>query len=184
MNKWLRSLGASAQMFRRPRSLVVTSALLAIQVALGLVASISIGPNIRISFGYLALATTGALFGPVPALTSGALADVLLFLVRPTGPYFPGFTLSGLLGGLIYGSVLYDRDIKLWHVLLSKLLIDVLVNLLLNTLWLDMLYGKAFFVILPARALKNLAQYPVDVLLLYPLLKFVKRLQSRGQIPA
>ena len=82
------------------------------------------------------------------------------------------------MSGAIYGAMLYDREVSLKRVLLTKLLIDVICNLLLNTLWLNLLYGKAFFAILPARALKNLLQYPVDVILLYPLLKLARRVYA------
>ena len=157
------------------RALVTAAMLLAVQVLLGLVAAIPLGPSIRISFGYLALSTTGALLGPAASMINGALADVLGAIIHPIGPYFPGFTLTGLVSGAIYGAMLYDREITLKRVLLTKLLIDVVCNLLLNTLWINLLYGKAIFAILPARLLKNALQYPVDVLLLYPLLKLARR---------
>lgn len=170
-NAFIRSLRG----MKTVRILATVAMLLAVQVILGLVAAIPLGNSIRISFGGLALSVTGALFGPVPAAINGALADILGSLIHPIGPYFPGFTLTGLLNGLIYGFVLYERRPTLKRVLLAKLLIDVICNLLLNTLWLDLLYGKAFFAILPARFLKNLLQYPVDVLMLYPILGLAEK---------
>ena len=142
-------------------------------------AGIQVGNSVRISFGYLATAANAVLLGPVPAALGAMITDLLVFLIKPTGPFFPGFTLSAGLGGLIYGLVLYKREVKLWRVLLAKLLIDVLVNILLNTLWVKMLYGNAFFALLPARALKNLIQYPVDVLLLYPIMRWCVSLKPR-----
>ncbi len=55
-------------------------------------------------------------------------------------------------------------------------------NLALNTVWIHMLYGKAFMALLPGRALKNLLQYPVDVLLLYPVMKKVIPMARRQGI--
>lgn len=169
----------SAQEIKKTRSLVIIAMLLAMQVILGTLAAIPVGPTIRISFGYLALSSTGALFGPVASAINGALADIIGFLIHPTGAYFPGFTITGIVSGLIYGFGLFRREPTLIRVLIVKLLIDVICNLLLNTLWLNMLYGKAFWVLLPSRVLKNLAQYPVDVLLLYPLLKLVRRIEAK-----
>lgn len=157
------------------KRLVIAAMLLAMQVLLSFI-SIPIGDMLRVSFGYIALATTGMLLGPVTAAASGALADVLGYLVKPTGPYFIGFTITGLVGGVIYGLMLYNRRPSVKRILLTKLLIDVVCNLFLNTLWLNLLYGKAFFAVLPARVLKNLCQYPVDVLLLYPLLTRIDKL--------
>ena len=177
LSRALRGAGArvlsSGRRLRSTRDLSVAGMLLAVQVILGQIAAIPIGPTIRVSFGYLALSMAGALLGPVPAAVNGALADVVGFLIRPTGPYFPGFTVTGLVSGMIYGLALYERPMTVWRVLLTKLVIDLVCNLLLNTLWLNMLYGKAFFVLLPGRALKNLIQYPVDAALLYPFLSRV-----------
>ena len=169
----------SARELKRVQGLVMAGMLLAVQVVLGLVASIPVGPSIRISFGYLALSSAGALLGPAVAPTNCALSDVIVFLIRPTGPYFPGFTVTGLVSGLIYGLMLYRRDVTLPRLLVTKLLIDLICNLLLNTIWIHMLYGKALFALLPSRALKNLAQYPVDVLLMYPVMKKVIPLVRR-----
>lgn len=167
----------SASALKKTKTLVRCALLLAAQTVLGLVAAIWIGPTIRISFGYLVAAATAMLFGPVPAMINSGLADLFVYILQPAGPYFPGFTLSAMLSGLIYGFFLYNRDkTKLSQVLGAKLVIDILINLLLNTLWLNILYGDkyAFFVTLPSRALKNLVQYPVDVALLFPLLVWLK----------
>ncbi len=161
----------SAREWKRVRSLTMAAMLLAAQVVLGRIAAIPLGPDIRISFGYFALSLAGALLGPAVAPVNGALADVIGYLIKMDGAYFPGFTITGLVSGLIYGAALYRREITLRRVLVTKLIVDVFCNLLLNTLWLHMLYGKAFFALLPARALKNLLQYPVDAALLYPVLK-------------
>ena len=164
----------SARLFKSGalRPLVISAMLLALQVVLGFF-SISIGEYIRISFGYIALAAAGAILGPVAAPVNGALADILGFLIKPTGPYFPGFTITGLVNGLIYGVMFYQDEVSLKRILVTKLVADVVCNLILNTLWVNMLYGKAFFVLLPPRLIKNLAQYPIDVLILWPLMRRV-----------
>lgn len=165
----------SASHIKNTRSLVKCAMLLAIQVVLNATVSIYVTQNIRISFGFLVVASTAAMFGPVPAMLNAAAADVIGVIIKPAGPYFPGFTLSAILGALIYGVAFYGRDIKVSTVLIAKLAVDVLVNLALNSLWLQMLYGTAFFAALPARAVKNLLQYPIDVALLFPVLLAVRR---------
>ncbi|MBR2571141.1 MAG: folate family ECF transporter S component [Clostridia bacterium] len=171
----------SARGLKKTRVLVTAALLLAVQVALGLVASIPIGSTIRISFGYLALAVTGYLFGPVPAMLNGALSDILLTLLKPSGAYFIGFTVTGLLQGMIYGLFLFKTDLTLPRVLIAKVLINFLLNGLLNTFWLQcmvwlgLMAEGTFWVSLPWRLLKNLAQYPIDILLLWPLLLYVRK---------
>ena len=46
------------------------------------------------------------LFGPGVGGAVGALSDILGYAVRPTGPYFPGFTVTAALSGVIFGLLL------------------------------------------------------------------------------
>lgn len=153
--------------------------LLGMEIALNLAVSIPIGQMIRVSFGYLCVAATALLCGPFPAMASAALGDVIGHFIKPMGAFFPGFTLSAMIGGLVYGFAFYERPVTAARAALSKAVIDLIVNLALNTLWLQILYGKAFWAILPGRALKNLAQYPVDVLLLYVWLRWLDGQKAR-----
>ena len=120
---WLRSLGE----FKRLNVVVFCGMMCALAMVLNMVASISVGPYIRIGF-------SGGIFG-------GAL-DVIKYLIKPEGAFFPGFTISAVLGGMIYGAFLYKKKVTVPRVFAAQLLVKVFVNILLNTLWLNMLYGK------------------------------------------
>lgn len=164
---------------RDTRRLILCAMLIALQTALGILVSIPLGPSIRVTFGYIVVAISAVLLGPAPAAIGAMASDLLAFLLHPTGPFFPGFTLSAGLGGLTYGLMLYRRECTLWRVLAAKLIIDLLVNVVLNTLWLKILYGNAFFALLPSRLLKNVIQYPVDVLLLYPIVRWAGAMKTK-----
>ena len=97
--------------------------------------------------------------------------DILKYIVNPTGAFFPGFTLNAVLGGVIYGCSYYRNSITLVRVLATKLVVILICNVLLNTLWLSMLYGQAFAVLLPARLMKNLIMWPVDSMIFYTIAK-------------
>ena len=101
----------------------------------------------------------------------GALADILKYMVNPTGPFFPGFTISGFFGGLIYGMVLYKKPLSIKRIIIANTLVTVLVNLLLNTYWLTLLYGNAYMALLPARIVKQLIMLPIEVILFYAVAK-------------
>lgn len=58
----------------------------------------------------------------------------------------------------------------------------VVVNIGLNTLWLSMLYGQAFHVLLPARALKQLVMVPVETALFYAVVVVLQRAGVFGAI--
>lgn len=96
----------SAREFKNLRSVVCMAMLLALRVVLS-VYSLTLTPTLRISVSFLAEVVVAYLFGPVPALTVGAFGDILQFFIKPTGPYFWGWTLSAGLAGLVYGVFLY-----------------------------------------------------------------------------
>jgi ECF transporter S component (folate family) len=156
------SFAQSAKELKKTRSLAVAAMLLAIAVVLGFF-SVQLTESIRISFTFLANELTGMLFGPVVGMLEGGLADIVNYMIKPTGPFFPGFTISGILGGLIYGMFLYKKPLTLRRIILTNSLVTVFVNMLLNTYWLTLLYGNAYLVILPARIVKELILLPINV---------------------
>ena len=110
---------------------------------------------------------TALLFGPVVGGLMGGITDILKFLVKPTGPFFFGFTLNAIFGGVIYGAILYHSPISFKRILAAKAVVAVFVNLLLGTFWLDMMYGQGFIALLPARALKQLFTVPIESIIFF-----------------
>lgn len=125
-------------------------------------------PIVRISFGFLPSAMIGMLFGPLAAGVAGALADLAgTFLFGSGGLFFPGFTLSAFLGGLIYGVFLYKKPKSLLRISLAVIVITVVVNLGLNTLWVYILTEQAVVAFFPARLVQNLVLAPIRIAVIY-----------------
>ena len=139
----------------------------ALAVVLGLVASIDIGPYVRIGFSGIPNRIVDFLFGPIVGGIFGGIMDVLKYMVKPNGPFFIGFTIDAILGGVIYGCFLYKKPLKWWRVLIPEILVKVFINCGLNTLWISMLYGKGFMALLPGRILKNAIMLPIDTVILF-----------------
>ena len=174
MQKFKKLFTDSLHELKEVKALAMTAMLLAIAVVLGFY-SLQITDYIKIGFAFLADELTGMMFGPVAGGLMGALADLVKYIVRPTGPFFPGFTISGLAGGLIYGMVLYKRPLSLRRVILANGLVTLIVNVCMNTYWLVLLYGSAFFAILPARIVKEAIMFPITVILFYTVAKVLSR---------
>lgn len=165
---------SAAELTRLP-SLVAAALLMALGLALSSV-RIDITPTLRISFAFLANAMIGMLFGPVVSMLTGGIGDILGFLIHPSGPYFPGITITAVLSGLLYGVFLYHSNARLSHVIAAKTSVTLLSNILLNTFWTSILYGKAFMAILPLRITKNLVMLPIEIVMLFVLGKTVQKI--------
>ncbi len=167
---------SSLRELRSPRTVAFCGLMCAASVVLGAVATINLGPYLKIGLSGLPNQVVDFLFGPaVGAFFSGAL-EVIKFALRPDGPYFPGFTLSAMAAGVIYGALLYRRPVSVARVAVAHAIVKLLVNMGLNTLWLNILYKKAVWALLPARAMTNLIRLPGDVLVTWVLLSAVERL--------
>ena len=164
----------SLQELRKTRSLAVTAMLMAIAVILGFLA-IQVTESIRISFSFLVDELVGFLFGPAVGAIFGGVVDFLKYIVKPTGPYFPGFMFSEVLTGMIYVVFLYKRPIRIQRIIAANTTVTVFVNMFLNTLWLTMLYGNAFAVIFPARVVKELILLPINIVMFYALSTILER---------
>ena len=130
-------------------------------------------PIIRIGFGFIPIAFTAIMFGPLIGGTAAAIADIIGMLIFPKGPYFPGLTLSAFLTGAIYGLFLYRNPVTILNIAKSVLMITILVDLGLNTLWLSMLTGNAAAAILIPRIYKSAIMLPVQIVAINVLWKYI-----------
>lgn len=126
---------------------------------------------LKISFNFLPNEFAYYLFGPVVGGVYGAALDILSFIVRPTGPYFYGFTLSSILTGILFGFILYKKPLSLRRIIIAKIIHMITISLLLNTYWLTILYGYHFTTILLGRSIKALIALPIEITLLHLLIK-------------
>lgn len=150
----------------KTKKLIYMSLLIAFEVILTRFFSIQT-PIIRIGFGYIPVAVCGMLFGPVSAGICGGIADVIGATLFPSGAFFPGFTLSAVLGGVIYGFFLNKKQPSVLSVSLAVICITFFVDICLNTIWLSMIMHKAALALLMPRLVKNLIEIPIRVGVVY-----------------
>jgi ECF transporter S component (folate family) len=158
--------------------LVTCALIVAVYVVLNFM-SIYVLPEIKLTFAFLALAVLAVRFGPVIAALAGGAADVIAFYIRPMGSFAPGITLSVMLSAFVFGLFLYRTKLELWRIIVSRTIINVFLHTLLNTYWLSLLYGKGYFAMLHARALKNLVLLPIEIFLIFVVLKAYDRIIGR-----
>ena len=73
--------------------LVVMAMLAALQIVLSRFLSINTQIT-KIGFAFVPIAICAMLFGPLPTVIVAVVADVLGASLFPSGPFFPGFTLT------------------------------------------------------------------------------------------
>lgn len=145
---------------------------------------IQLTPTIRIGPGFLCNACIGMLFGPFVAMLAGICTDTLGYLVNSGGAaLFSRLYADGYAGRHSARPVpLSGRsqpDRRLVRVVLDKTCINLFCNLGLNTLWLSMLYGDSFLVLLPARAIKNLMMLPFECIALAVVTEAVYQIETK-----
>lgn len=96
--------------FFSTKTLTSLSFLTAVSIILarifGLVIPIVGFPALKINFSNIPLILAGISYGPIAGFLSGAIADIIGYMINPQGgAYFPGFTLSSALAGMIPGLI-------------------------------------------------------------------------------
>lgn len=181
--------------------LCVMGILVAMQIILSRVTAISVGNWLRISFGFLPNAVAGYLLGPVGGVLVAFVGDALGTIL--TGQAInPGLSVAAALSGLFYGLFLYRRPVSVWRTMLCLLTVSLVCHFLLNTYFLAAagftavsdgsdwpafirrlvmpVYGAG--AVLPAwisvcnRLIKQAVVYPVNVVMLFLMLRGLKRM--------
>lgn len=156
---------AAAKELTDLRTLIFAALIIAIRVVLKQ-AFIPVGEHLSIYFGFMFAAVGGSIYGPVMALIVGTITDLLGFVVAPTGAFNPIFTLVEVLSTFLYALVLYRQKITFGHIFLAKLSVNVLANMMLQSWAMSFVYGKAFYVYVVPRILKNIVLLPFEVIIL------------------
>ena len=179
---------AAAGEVKKLRTLAVSAIFLALSSAVASV-FIPLPNNLRVYFTYGPKALCAAVIGPVSGLIFGLTGDLLGFVLHPTGGFFPGYTLTSMMGMFLYGLGLYRKKITVRRLALTKLLVNLVCNAGLNVLWSAILYQKAWIVYFTASLTKNLALWPVETAVLVLVFRLVGPLMERqgfllpGSIP-
>lgn len=177
MKRFFYLFAQSGKEFKNVRSLVISGLLLAVAVAIRSLA-LDITPDIRISFAYLPILIIGAMYGPVVCLSANFMLDFLGVILNPRGgAYFPPLALVPVIAGIIYGVILYKKEINLIRLAVSRILVVVFCNAILNSFILytgflgktldffDRSSLKQFWIWIIPRLFKNTVQLPFDILL-------------------
>lgn len=157
------------------KQLTITAGLVAINLVLNQF-TLAFGPLLEVGFAFLPIAVLAYLFGPLNAGLAYVVADTLGFILRPAGFFFPGFTLNALLAGVIYGLFFYKKEVTLKRVAIAVLATSIVISLILTPIWLNIMFGSPLFAV--PRIIKAVLLYPIEVALLFALLKSMRPIKA------
>lgn len=126
-----------------------------------------LGTSLKIYFSFLVISLGCYVYGPAVGILVGFANDTLGFLISSFGePYFPGYLITAMLSGLIYGTLLYRQRITVLRLVVVRLVINYGSNVLLGSMWKAMLYGKGYYYYFTTGLVKNTTMLPIEVLLM------------------
>lgn len=158
------------------RTMVACAVLIAAAIVLSRFFSINTW-SLKIGFTFVPIFLAAYLFGATAAALTAGIADFLGATLFPIGAYFPGFTLTCCLTGAVYGLLLHKKQTSL-RVLTAVCIDQLILSLLLNTLWISILYGSSFAALLATRAVQCLVMLPVEFIVIGLLSKLMTKHKS------
>lgn len=172
----------------KTKKIVLAAILLCLLIILSRFLSIKT-PIVKISFAFIPTVLCAVLLGPKWTILVNALGDIIGALLFPTGPYFFGYTVSTIISGAIYGILLYKGENKIYprkqflvRYLIACILVMLVVNIGLNSLWTFMITKSAAKVIMPVRIIKELIMVPIKLGVMYVLIEVIKKAkEARGE---
>ena len=161
--------------------IILTAVLLTMLIILSRFLSIKT-PILKVSFAFVPTMLCAIWLGPKWTVLLNVLGDVIGATLFPTGPYFIGYTISTGLAGLIYGLLLYKKKTNSFtdkefiiRVIISVVLVAIIVNMGLNTLWTSITSGKAFQVLFVTRIVKQLIMVPIHIVVIIFVEKMLRK---------
>lgn len=161
----------------KTKKIILSAMLLAVLIVLSRFVSIKT-EILVISLSFIPIIMSAIWLGPKYSTMIALLGDFLGAILFPFGPYFPGFTLSAAISGLIYGLFLHNGSKALSNkkllirLIISNLIVLGGINIFLTSFWIHLLYGKAYFAVMAGRVVTQVIMFPIHVITIYILEKF------------
>lgn len=118
--------------------------------------------NLKIGFSFVPVVVAGIFYGPVAGGLVAAIGDVLSAVLFPVGAFFPGFTLTAFLTGVVFGVLLKKRQ-TLPNILLSVVIVQFVISQGINTFFISLLYGSPFMALFFTRIYQTVLMSAVQV---------------------
>ena len=89
----------------------------------------------------------------------------------------PGFTLTAVVAGVLYGLLLYKKPVTLKRIIVVSLIVTLVTGTFLNTVNLSIGYGLPFVPTLIARIPSECIMYPINTAMLWISMKALEQVR-------
>ena len=167
------------------RQMTLASMLIALQVVLG---KLSVGDPavVKVGLGFIATALIGYFLGPWIGGLAMVINDLISNTILSSGPlFFPGFTLSAFISGVIAGMFLYNQKVTWQRALVYEFFQILVTNVIFTTLWIYLMSlsssstGRTFMALLSVRLPKEIITWPIEALIVFVILRQVAKIDLR-----
>ncbi|MBQ4528166.1 MAG: folate family ECF transporter S component [Clostridia bacterium] len=161
------------------KDLCALAVLIAITVILAVYGTIRVGSAVKISFKFISVFITAAIFGPAWGGIVGALADVIAFMINPAGgPFIPQITAVEFLYGFTYG--LFFFNVRQWNgfksmfnIIVCVILQITVLNLWLTTNLLTPIMQMSFNNLLVYRSISGVINMAIQLVVISVMTKYI-----------
>lgn len=148
---------------------VKAMSIMALLVALNIVLSQTLTIhtwNLKIGFNFIPVAVAAMMYGPIAGGLVNALGDIVSAIAFPVGPYFPGFTLTAALTGIVFGLFLKKKP-TVAKIAISVLIVQMFIGWFGNTYFIHVLYGSPYEALFISRIPQCLGMSIVQVVCIF-----------------
>lgn len=137
---------------KNTRKIVFMGLFIALEIVLTRVIGLMPSNITRVSLSFVVYTFSGLVYGPWYTMCMAGVGDVVgAFLFPPNGGYYFGFTVSAMISGFLFGSFKQNEKVSYYRLAVILLINLLLVEVLFNTFWLQVLTRSYFFPLLVKR---------------------------------
>ena len=140
--------------------------LTALEIVLSRLVPVVSSQQIKVSFAFVPVVIAAYLYGVKGGALVSGISDVLGAIMFPVGEFFPGFTLTAILIGAVFGIFLGKKaDGKLnpfFRSFIPVLITQLVLSLGLNTFWISYMYHSPYLGVLVPRCVQTLVMIGVE----------------------
>lgn len=153
--------------------------LIAITIVLSAISGyLRIGNISKLSISFISVFVSSYAYGGIIGGFVGAAADIISFIVNPTGPFIPLLTIIEFMYGYIYGIFFFNtpKNKYIPFVFISGA-IQFIINIFIKTLILSSTFNMDYNVLFISRIPSCLVQFTIYIFLLIIIKPYLKNLK-------